>query len=73
MNRRTKLKIGRPSKPLSEKLTDELHDEDPMTQITTRLPVSLHSKLKIYAANKRTSIMDCVLKQIEKMLNEEDK
>lgn len=72
MKQRTKLRVGKPSKSMEEKLEDYLKNEEPMTQLTTRLPVNLHAKLKIYAANKRMSIMKCVVQQIQKMVDEEE-
>ena len=69
MNQRTKLKVGRPSKSIKEKLIDNLYDEEPMSQISLRLSSKLHAKLKIYATNKGMSIKSLMTKTIEEMVN----
>lgn len=66
-------KVGRPPKSDKEKLIEELYEEEPMTQITARMPVSLHAKLKIYVANNRISIKEFLLQRIKEAIgNEED-
>lgn len=71
MKERTKLRVGKPSKSITEKLENYLKDEEPMSQISLRLSADLHSKLKIYTASKRISIKDALINKIKEMVSEE--
>lgn len=71
MKERTKLRAGKPTKSMEEKLEDYLKNEESMSQISLRLSSDLHSKLKIYAASKRISIKDALINKIKEMVAEE--
>ena len=43
-------------------------DEEPWTQLATRIPKTLHRQLKLYCVTSDTSVMDFVVAAIEERL-----
>jgi hypothetical protein len=70
MKERTVLKVGRPSKSNKEKLIEFLKDDEEFKQVSLRLPIELHEKLKIYSAKTRKPIIGILIEQIEKITSE---
>lgn len=72
MKERIGLKVGRPSKSNKEKLIDFLKNGEKFKQVSLRLPIELHEKLKIYSAKNRKPIIGILIEHIEKITADEN-
>jgi predicted HicB family RNase H-like nuclease len=49
-------------------------DNEPenVTQVSIRLPINLHARLKVYAAKKRVRLNSLIISLIENLLDKDD-